>query len=469
MNGLTSEAAPAAAAPHGAMMVVSGRDTEAASGERYAVLNPADGTVVGTAPRAQAADAARVVQAAADALEPWRALPLAERGRVIEAGLEGVAGSVGTLARLLTLEQGKPLPEATAEVEGFVARMRSFVRLAYSTDDGALPLLPSMRRHTFGRMRSPDRGVTVGLVAWNFPVGLMAKKIGPALMAGSTVVIKPAFTTPLAASMVVALMNAAGLPPGVLSAVTGRGDELGAALAAHPAVARVHLTGSDQTGQRLAEATPPGTSDLLLELAGSDAMIVCGDADLRQALTAAVVGRLRNAGQACIAVKRLIVATEVYDEFVAELAALVARREPGPGLVPAQPPHVRIGPLHTAAQRDLVEAQLADAVARGAEVLVGGRRPDAPGLRDGHFFEPTLVANVAPASALVTQEVFGPVLPIFRTDSVERSVDLANDSPWNLNTSIWTRDRATARAVSPLLRCRQVWVNRLPFGVEQAA
>jgi succinate-semialdehyde dehydrogenase/glutarate-semialdehyde dehydrogenase len=264
-------------------------------------------------------------------------------------------------------------------------------------------------------------------------------------------------------------MNEAGLPPGVLNCVTGRGDRIGAALAGDGLVASVHLTGSDGTGRHMQRAAGSTGPALLLELAGSDAMIVCADADLPKALQGALVGRYRNAGQACIAVKRLYVATEIYDEFIGALSRLVLLRQPGDGLAAAERPFVRLGPVHTAAQRDLIEEQLESATREGAEVLVGGRRPPDAALAAGHFFEPTLVANVSGSSRLVAEEVFGPVLPVFRTLTLDDAMAKSNESPWDLNTSIWTSDRALARRVAGRIRCRQLWINRLPFGTEHAS
>jgi succinate-semialdehyde dehydrogenase/glutarate-semialdehyde dehydrogenase len=446
-------------------MVIGGELVESSAGERYTVTNPANGSTVGTAPLASDDDAQRAIEAARAALASWRQTPVEARAAAIERGLDAVAAAQSRLAVLLTREHGKPLDESVAEIDAFLDRFRSYVRLARKTPDGAIPFLPSLRDTAFGAFNRPDTGVTVALIAWNYPIGLLAKKIAPPLLAGGAVVAKPAFSTPLATLDVVGLMSAA-LPPGVLNCVTGPGESVGQRLVTHPAVTRVHLTGSDATGQQVDAAA--GHAERLLELAGSDAMIVCADADMDSAVRAAVIGRFRNAGQICTAVKRLYLAHEIYDDFARELTALVALRQPGDGLVPADHPYVRIGPLHTSENRDRLEVQLEDACQMGAEVLVGGSRPPAEDLAAGHFFEATVVARVSPQSKLVTEEVFGPVLPIFRTDGLDDAVEQANCSRWRLNASIWTSNRDAAERVGSRLQCRQVWINRLPFGIGTA-
>lgn len=450
-------------------MISGGQAADAVSGTRYSILNPANGSLVGTAPLGCAEDAEHAIRAASAALDGWHRLSTEARAEVIAPSLDAVEHAEPELAPLLTREQGKPVAEASAEIAGFVSRMRTFMRLACAARSGRVLASPSMRSGAYGRMGEPHASVAAALTAWNFPIGLLAKKLGPVLMAGGTVIVKPAYTTPLATLRLVELMNAAGLPQGVLSCVTGHGDEIGAALVTHAEVGRVHLTGSNVTGQRIAEAAGPVSRELLLELGGSDPMIVCQDADLEKALKAAVVGRYRNAGQICTAVKRLYVDTNIYDEFVRELIALVSLRQPGDGLVPAEPPHVRMGPLHTATQRDCIEEQLEDAVRKGAHVLLGGSKPADPAMQHGHFFKPTLVADVCPGSKLVTEEVFGPVLPIFRTRDLDDAITQVNLSPWDLSASIWIRDHELARNAGPRIRCRRFWVNRLPFGLETVA
>lgn len=445
-------------------MFVGGRAIGARSGARYSVFDPATGAIVGEAPLAGCEDAADAVAVAKGALGQWRSQPVGVRCDLVERALEAVQSAIPELATLLTREQGKPMAEAEDEIIGFVRRMRSFSRLARSSSDGQIPALPSMRAAQYGLMKMAEPAVTVALVAWNFPIGLMAKKIGPTLLAGGTAIVKPAFTTPLTALRVVSLMNAAGLPSGVLNCVTGRGDSVGEALASLPNVSRVHLSGGDATGERVKKAAGDSGANVLLDLGGSDAMIVCADADLEGAVEGSVVGRFRNAGQVCIAVKRLFVCDEIYSEFLIELCRRVRQIETGHGLTPAQAPRVRMGPLHTAEQRSRIEEQVADAIRRGAEVPLGGYRSVGAGTANGHFFEPTVVTKVPEESRLLREEVFGPVLPVVAIQSLEEGIERANRSPWNLNTSIWTGNTASVANMASRCRSRQLWVNRLPFG-----
>jgi succinate-semialdehyde dehydrogenase / glutarate-semialdehyde dehydrogenase len=441
-------------------LIVGGQPVEAIDGERYAITNPATGEIVGSAPLGRSKDAIVVGDVAAAALASWGRVPVAVRANILERAIDLVESHVPDLAVLLTREQGKPLAEAQAECATFITRMRTFVRLASMSAGGRIPTL-STRPHDADATH--ETGVVAALVAWNFPIGLLAKKIGPALLAGRTVIVKPAYTTPLATLRVVSLMNAAGLPAGVLNCVTGRGDDAGSALVGHPAVSRVHLTGSDTTGATIRRTADTARQELLLGLGGSDPMIVCRDADLPNAVEAAVTGRLRNAGQVCTAVKRLYVAEEVYSEFVGELQRRVQLYEPGNGLNALAAPRTRMGPLHTAAGRGLVEEQLACAVDAGAEVITGGRRPRTAETESGYFFEPTLVTGVLAGDRLVTEEVFGPVLPIVRTASVDDAIELANKSRWHLSAFLWTGSRETARHAAAHIHCQRLWVNRLPF------
>lgn len=448
-------------------MIVGGQQVESATAERYRILNPANGLLVGTAPCGGPVDAERAVRSATTAASEWLTTPAQVRAAAVAKGIEAVDAAVDSLATLLTREQGKPLAEARAEIAGFVERLRSFVRLAQSTSDGMIPILSSHRVAGRGIVSSPARGgVAVCLVAWNFPIGLLAKKIGPTLLAGGALIVKPALTTPLTTLRVVELMNV-GLPPGVLNCVTGRGDLVGAALVSSSAVERVYLTGSDETGRQIQKDAAGRGQQLSLELSGSDPMIVCADADVSKAVQAAVAGRFRNAGQACIAVKRLYVAEEVYDEFLTELCRLVRLREPGDGIVAASAPRVRMGPLHTSASRERIEEQLDDAVRSGAELLVGGGRPDRSETRDGHFLNPTVAVNVSPETRLMTEEVFGPILPVFKTRSFDDAIAQANHSAWDLNAYVWTADEAQVRNARDSIKCRQLWVNRLSFGSGQ--
>jgi succinate-semialdehyde dehydrogenase/glutarate-semialdehyde dehydrogenase len=264
---------------------------------------------------------------------------------------------------------------------------------------------------------------------------------------------------------IIGLLNEAGLPPGVLQGVTGPGKTLGNELISHPDVRRVALTGSSETGEQVMKVAGPKFKRISLELGGSDPMIVCPDADMRKAVNGAMIGRYWNAGQACLAVKRLYLFEEVYDEFLEALVDKVKRYEPGDGLTKAEKPNIRIGPLHTAGQRAEIQEQLADAVERGAEVLVGGDIP--AGMDNGYYYNPAVVANVSEASRLVTEEVFGPVLPVFKVNDLDEAIAKANASQWGLGASIWTNNMKWANQAVREIQSGMVWVNQIHYGYDE--
>jgi len=304
-------------------------------------------------------------------------------------------------------------------------------------------------------------------VPWNFPVSLLGNKIGPALVTGNTVVVKPAGTTPLTDIQVVQILNEAGLPPGVLNIVPGPARIVGESLLRDARVRKIGFTGATSTGRHVMEIAAQNVKRVTLELGGSDPMIVCDDADIDEAVSAASVGRFFNCGQACLAIKRLYLFEKIYDQFVSKLVAKTEKLRVGNGLEQG----TIVGPLHTAAQRDEVEEQVNDAVKRGARVLVGGKRPAGEAYANGNFYQPTLVVDVDENSRLVQEEVFGPALPIMRVGSLAEAIEKANASIYGLGSSIWTRDLDKATLAADRLEAGYTWINspqiifdELPFG-----
>jgi succinate-semialdehyde dehydrogenase/glutarate-semialdehyde dehydrogenase len=295
----------------------------------------------------------------------------------------------------------------------------------------------------------------------------MGNKIGPALLAGNTVVVKPASTTPLTAIRVVALFAEAGLPRGVMSIVSGPGSVVGEALLKHPKVRKIGFTGATDTGRRVMAAAAEQIKRVTLELGGSDPMIVCDDADLDPAVSAAMVGRFFNCGQACLAVKRLYLFGQIFEPFVAKLVERAKKLKVGNGLHA----ETRMGPLHTDAQRREVEEQVQDALARGAKILAGGARPEGPEFAKGFFYLPTLLVDVPDEARIATEECFGPALPIFRVRSLDEAIQRANSSIYGLGSSIWTRDLGKANRAAERIEAGYTWINsaqiiydELPFG-----
>ena len=367
-------------------MFINGDWADALNGDTHPIVNPANGKLVDTVPAAGAEDVELAVQAAQAALSGWADTSPDDRASLIRKGLQRVEEQAKEISELLTAEQGKPLFEAQGELHHFLHGMEFYAGLASKLRGAQVPLPPALGKHSYGLVLKRPVGVSVGIVPWNFPLTLMGTKVGPALIAGSPIIIKPARTTPLATLKIIGLLNEAGLPPGVLQCLTGAGSAVGESLIVHPAVRRVALTGSSQTGRRVMQLAGVDFKRVTLELGGSDPCIICPDANLKRALSGVVVGRYWNAGQQCLAIKRLYVFEEVYDEFVQGLVEKVGNYRVGDGATRPDKPLIRMGPLHTPEQREEIEGQLADAVAKGARVLIGGKPPDDPLLNDGHYF-----------------------------------------------------------------------------------
>ncbi|MCH7674177.1 aldehyde dehydrogenase [candidate division KSB1 bacterium] len=448
-----------------AQMFINGEWVEAKSGATYEVKNPANGETIDTAPLGDAADANAAVESAKAAFKDWAAMAPDARAEILHKGINAAKEQVKDLAALLTKEQGKPFMESMGELNHCLHGMEFYVGLASKIRGSQVPLPPSMNPNCYGVIMKQPVGICVGIVPWNFPITLMGTKVGPALIAGNPIIIKPASTTPLTTLKIIGILNEAGLPAGVLNCVTGPGSKVGNALISHQDVRRVALTGSSETGRQVMETAGPDFKRITLELGGSDPMIVCPDADMKKAVNGAMIGRFWNAGQACLAVKRLYLFEEVYDEFLEQLVGKVGRYEPGDGMEKAEKPRIRMGPLHTAYQREEIEEQLKDAVDNGAKVLVGGKRPE--GNDQGYFFEPAVVENVAEDSKLVTEEVFGPVLPVFKVSNLDEAIAKANNSKWGLGSSIWTNNMKYANQAAREIQSGMVWINQIHFGYDE--
>jgi acyl-CoA reductase-like NAD-dependent aldehyde dehydrogenase len=447
-----------------AQMIVAGAPRAATNNAVTEIRNPANGELVDTVPRGEAADVAEAVEAAARALPEWSRTAAYKRAAVLQRAATLIGEHAAELSTLLTREQGKPLRESGLEIGRFADILRYYAGLADKLRGEYVPLA---ERDKYGLVVHQPIGVCAAIVPWNYPVHLMGSKIAPALVAGNTVVVKPASTTPLTSIRCVELLNEAGLPAGALNVVTGPGGSVGEALLVHPVVRKIAFTGETATGKHVMEVAAREVKRVTLELGGSDPMIVCDDADLDAAAAAATINRFWNAGQTCIAAKRLYVFDSVADEFVGKRAARVERLKVGDGLAK----ETRMGPLHTARQREEVEAMVEDAVRRGARVVTGGARPEGDEYANGNFYLPTLLENVDPASRIAREECFGPALPIFRVRDLEEAIAGANDSPYGLGSSVWTRDLGRARAAAERLEAGYTWINavqidydELPFG-----
>ena len=444
-------------------MFIAGEYTDTASGETTSIYNPATGELVDTVPKGTAEDVKRAVAAAAEAAVEWGKFSAAKRGACLSEAARLVLENEKELTQLLTKEQGKALRESVLEIRRFAHTLEHYAGMAKTLRGGYVKLDDGR----YGLIISKPMGVVGSIIPWNFPVSLMGNKVGPALLAGNAMVIKPASTTPLTATRCVELVQQAGLPKGTINMVTGPGGTVGEEILRHPVIRKIGFTGATDTGKRIMEVAAQEVKRVTLELGGSDPMIVCDDANIDRAVSAASVGRFFNCGQACLAVKRLYLQDKIADEFIAKLVEKVRKLRVGNGLTRG----TMLGPLHTKAQREEVEEQVADAVQRGAKVLVGGDRPTGDEYDKGYFLNPSVVVDVDPESKLLKDEVFGPALPIVRIKNLEDGLTQANDSIFGLGSSIWTQDIDQALYAAEKLEAGYTWVNsaqiiydELPFG-----
>src|SRR5947199_4901144 len=370
-----------------AKMIIAGEQREASDGGTTEIRNPATGELVERVASATQEDVDRAINAAEAAFKKWSLVPPPKRAEILFTASHILKEREKELARLLTKEQGKPVREAVLEIRRFAHTLEHYAGLAKTIRGGYVPALDDRR---YGMIIKKPIGVCGSIVPWNFPVSLLGNKIGPALITGNTVVVKPAGTTPLTDIEVVDILNKAGLPPGVLNIVPGKAAIVGETLVKDPRVRKIGFTGATSTGKHVMEVAAQNVKRVTLELGGSDPMIVCDDADVDEAVSAASVGRFFNCGQACLAIKRLYLFDKIYDEFVPKLVSKVEKLRVGNGLEQG----IIVGPLHTAAQRAEVEEQVNDAAKRGARVLFGAQRLKGDEYDKGFYLQPTLVAEV---------------------------------------------------------------------------
>jgi acyl-CoA reductase-like NAD-dependent aldehyde dehydrogenase len=415
------------------------------------VFNPATGGVLATCPRADEAQLNAAVAAAKAAFPAWSALSFGERRQKLEAIADALEARTSEFARLLTQEQGKPLAQATGEVIGAVAGMRAFAAGTIETK-----VIRETDQERILEQRKP-LGVVGAIMPWNFPVLLMVMKTGPALITGNTVVAKPAPTTPLTA-LLFAEMVAEMLPPGVLNIIVDAND-LGALMTKHKDIAKVSFTGSTATGKKVMESVASSLKRLTLELGGNDAAIVLDDVDIKTVAPKIFDAAMSNAGQICLATKRVYAHSSIYDKLCEELARLAKDAVVDDGLKQG----TAIGPLQNKMQYEKVKGFLADARANG-KVIAGGEALE----REGYFIAPTIVRDIGDDARLVREEQFGPVLPVMSFDDVDDAIARANDTDYGLGGSVWSGDVERGVAVASKVQTGTVWVNKwldMPFDV----
>jgi acyl-CoA reductase-like NAD-dependent aldehyde dehydrogenase len=418
------------------------------------VINPATGETFATCPRASKDQLDRAVAAAKAAFPAWSATPIGERKEALTAIADVIQANAAELARLLTQEQGKPIGDATGEVYGASAFFRYFTSL-----DLPVKVIEDSEGRKVEAHRLP-LGVVGAIVPWNFPLVLMAFKVPAALLAGNTIVLKPAATTPLSTLRFAELVKDL-LPPGVLNVIADAND-LGGELTAHPDIRKISFTGSTATGAKVMAGAAAMLKRITLELGGNDAGIVLQDVDPKTAAHKIFQGAFQNSGQVCIAMKRLYVHESIYDAMCEELAALAEAAVVGDGLEQG----TQLGPLQNKMQYDRVKALIADARQHG-NVIAGGDYPNRP----GYFIRPTIVRDITDGTRLVDEEQFGPVLPVIKFSDPEDALSRANASPYGLGGSIWSADLDKAYALAERMDSGTVWINKhselapnIPFG-----
>jgi succinate-semialdehyde dehydrogenase/glutarate-semialdehyde dehydrogenase len=428
---------------------IDGAWTEAAT--TFAVRNPASGETLANVPDLGAAETRRAIEAANRAWPAWRQKTGKERAAVLRKWFELIMANVDDLALIMTSEQGKPLPEAKGEVAYGASFVEWFAEEAKRVYGDTIPSPTPDRRLIV--LKQPI-GVCAAITPWNFPAAMITRKIAPALAAGCTVVIKPAEQTPLTALALVELASRAGFPAGVINVVTASAEsapKVGAELTANPIVRKLSFTGSTEVGRLLMAQCAPTIKKISLELGGNAPFIVFDDADVDAAVEGAMASKYRNAGQTCVCANRLLVQEGIYEAFAAKLAAKVGELKVGSGLDEG----TTQGPLIDAQAIEKVEAHVADALAKGARVLTGGKRH----ARGGTFFEPTVLADVTPEMRCAREETFGPVAPLFRFRDEAEAIALANATEYGLAGYFYARDVGRIWRVAEALEYGMVGIN----------
>ena len=436
---------------------LGGRWCDADNGATAEVNNPATGEVLGKVPLMGRAETRRAIEAAKRAWADWRHRPARERSALLRKWHDLMLANVEDLGKLMTAEQGKPLAEAKGEVAYAAGFIEWFAEEAKRVYGDTIPSPWTDRRLVV--IKEPI-GVCAAITPWNFPAAMITRKAGPALAAGCTMVVKPAESTPFSALALAVLAERAGIPAGVFNVVTGDAREIGGELTANPDVRKLTFTGSTEVGRLLMGQCAATIKKLSLELGGNAPFLVFNDADLDAAVVGAIASKYRNAGQTCVCVNRLYVQAGVYDAFAAKLVEAVKGLKVGNGLEPG----VLQGPLIDHAAVEKVEEHIQDAVSRGARILTGGKR-HALG---GTFFEPTVLANVPADAKVAREETFGPLAPLFRFETDEEALRLANDTEFGLASYFYSRDIGRVWRVAEGIESGMVGINTGMISTEVA-
>src|SRR5215472_15737269 len=447
-------------------MLIDGKWVEASSGRRFESRNPATGELLATVAEGESADIDRAVAAARKAFEgPWSRFKPYERQQLLLRLADLVERHFDELSSLDTLDMGAPISRTKGTRLRVLGMLRWYAGQATAIHGETIP--NSLPGEIFSYTLKEPVGVVGAIIPWNGPLGASVLKIGPALAAGCTVILKPAEEAPLTPLRLGELAVEAGVPPGVVNVVPGYGETAGAALASHPGVDKVAFTGSHVTGQSIVRASAGNLKRVSLELGGKSPDIVFADADLDAAVPGAAMAVFANSGQICSAGTRLFVEEKIYDEFVGRVAEFGKKLQVGNGL----DPNTQIGPLVSEQQLERVTGYLAIGRKEGAHTLAGGTRLTEGPLAKGYFVPPTVFANVQDNMRIAQEEIFGPVISAIKFTDMDELIRRANATTFGLGSGVWTRDVGKAHHVSKALRAGSVWVNcyqamdpAVPFG-----
>lgn len=430
----------------------------AASGATFATVDPSTEAPLAEVARGGPADVDRAVAAARRAMRgEWRDITPAERGRLLFRLADTILARKEEIARIETLDVGKPLKESRGDVDGVVATLRYNAGAADKLEGATIPLGRSVIDFTL----LEPAGVTAHIVPWNYPLGMLARSLAPALAAGCTAVVKPAEQSPLSAVLFAQCCREAGIPKGVVNIVTGYGEEAGAALVAHPDVRGITFTGSVETGRLVYQGAARGLKPAVLELGGKNPAIILPDADLDRAVADILDGAFGNSGQVCSSSSRLILHRSIHDAFLNRLAAAAARLTVGPGLDDRD-----LGPVVSAEQHGRVTGYLAAGRREGARLRLGGGRPAS--LDRGYFVEPTILDRVEPGHVVAREEIFGPVAVALSFDTIDEALTLANGLGYGLVAGVYGRDIGEALRLARDIEAGSVWINGWFIGGQQA-
>lgn len=440
--------------------LIGGEWVQADSGATIDVINPASGLKLGTVPKAGKAETRRAIEAAAEAFKTFRKTSALDRAKMLRRLHDAIMDNQDQLAELLTLEQGKSLTEAKGEVGSSAAYVLWFAEEARRTYGDVVPSPWADRRIIVTR---EPVGVIAAITPWNFPSSMLARKIGPAIAAGCTSVVKPASQTPYSGLAWGALAEEVGIPKGVVNVVTGSAGEIGEEICTNPIVKKITFTGSTEVGKILIEKSASTVKKVSMELGGNAPFLVFDDADLDRAVEGAIAAKYRNSGQTCVCTNRFYVQSGIYDAFVEKFSAAAAKLKVGPGMDEG----VQQGPLIDDKAVEKVEELIADAKGKGGRIVTGGSRHKL----GGSFFEPTVIADAKPSMKFSKEEIFGPVAPVFRFEKEEEAIELANDTEYGLACYFYTGDLGRAFRVMEGLKYGMVGVNEgiittpeAPFG-----